>query len=176
MVVNIVSLKTEALLLFSRDLINTYNNEEGNNETNTIFVADEYLKLSIKTHIDNLQKGINALLQPNEYYMRNIGVTRIKLIIKLYNLLNKLVSIHLKNDARFNPSMLLFSMLATWFKELGYENNSKEFIFFSIYPYGEIYDSLLLNVKDLEYKKLNIHMIQIAEDVIIKLDSHTIKG
>jgi len=173
MIIDIVSLKTEALLLFCRDLINTYN-EENHSPQNTIFIADNYLKGFIKNHIDNLQKGINAILQPNEYYLRNMKVTRIRLILKLYNQINKMVSNHLKNDNRFNPSMLLFAMLATWFKELGYENNSKEFIFFSIYPYSEIYDILLLNVKDLEYKKLNINMIQIAEDVIIRLNKEQI--
>jgi len=173
MIIDIVSLKTEALLLFCRDLINTYN-EENHSPQNTIFIADNYLKGFIKNHIDNLQKGINAILQPNEYYLRNMKVTRIRLILKLYNQINKMVSNHLKNDNRFNPSMLLFAMLATWFKELGYENNSKEFIFFSIYPYSEIYDILLLNVKDLEYKKLNINMIQIAEDVILRLNKEQI--
>jgi len=66
--------------------------------------------------------------------------------------------------------MLLFSMLLLWFKELGYEYNSKEFIFFSIYPYTEIYDMLLLGIKDTEYKRLNISMLQIAEDVINELN------
>ena len=174
MIIDIASLKTEALLLFCRDLINTYNNDENENNVNTIFIADIHLKEFIKNHIQNLQKGINAILQPNDYYIRNMRVTRIRLIIKIYNQINKLVSDHLKNNNRFNPSMLLFSMLATWFKELGYENNSKEFIFFSIYPYSEIYDILLLDVKDLEYKKLNINMIQIAEDVIIRLNSYAI--
>lgn len=173
MIVDIVSLKTEALLLFSRDLINTYN-EKDTLSQNTIFITDNYLKDFIRNHIQNLQKGINAILQPNEYYLRNMKVTRIRLILKFYNQINTIVSNHLKNDNRFNPSMLLFSMLAIWFKELGYENNSKEFIFFSIYPYSEIYDILLLNVKDLEYKKLNINMIQIAEDVILRLDKEKI--
>lgn len=173
MIVDIISLKTEALLLFCRDLINTYNNENESNRNN-IFIVDNYLKEFIKNHILNLQKGINAILQPNEYYLRNMKVTRIRLIVKIYNQINKMVSNHLKNDNRFNPSMLLFAMLATWFKELGYENNSKEFIFFSIYPYSEIYDILLLDIKNLEYKKLNINMIQIAEDVIIRLNKEQI--
>jgi hypothetical protein len=172
MVVDVVSLKTEALLLFCRDLINTYNDDKIN--PTSIFITDDYLREFIKNHINNLQKGINAILQPNDYYIRNMKVSRIKLIVKIYNQINIMVSNHLKNDPKFNPSMLLFSMLATWFKELGYENNSKEFIFFSIYPYSEIYDVLLLNVKNLEYKKLNINMIQIAEDVIIRLDKEKI--
>ncbi|MDD2697618.1 MAG: hypothetical protein PHF17_02320 [Arcobacteraceae bacterium] len=172
MVVDTISLKTEALLLFCRDLINTYNQE--NQNQNSVFIADEYLKEFIKSHIDNLQKGINAILQPNDYYIRNMKVTRIRLIIKFYNQINKMLSNYLKEDNRFSPAMLLFSMLATWFKELGYEKNSKEFIFFSIYPYSEIYDMLLLNVKDLEYKKLNINMIQIAENVIIRLNKEPI--
>ncbi len=85
-----------------------------------------------------------------------------------------MVTKHLQKDPRFNHSMLLFAMLTTWFKELGYENKSKEFIFFSIYPYSEIFDILLLNIKNLEYKKLNITMIQIAEDVILRLNKEQI--
>ncbi len=173
MIVDIVSLKTEALLLFCRDLITTYNNQNQNNQ-DSIFITNAYLEEFIGQHIQNLQKGINAIMQPNDYYIRNMKVTRIKLIVELYNKINKMITNHLKDDPRFNPSMLLFAMLATWFKELGYENKSKEFIFFSIYPYSEIYDILLLNVKDLEYKKLNITMIQIAENVIMRLDKEKI--
>lgn len=174
MILNVASLKTEALLLFCRDLINTYNNEDKNNEAKTLFVVDtSHLEL-IQNHINTLQKGIDAILQPNDYYVRNMRVTRIGYIIKFYNKINTTVSNFLKEDRRFNPSMLLFSMLATWFKELGHEYDSKEFIFFSIYPYGEIYDNLLLDVKDDGYKKLNIHMIEIAEKIIIKLQKEQI--
>jgi len=165
-VVNVISLKTEALLLFCRDLITTYNQ----NETETIFKDDENLAKFIEKNVKDIEKGISAILQPNEYYIRNMRVSRIRLIVKFYNQINKSVSKHLQNNARFNPSMLLFSMLLLWFKELGYEYNSKEFIFFSIYPYTEIYDMLLLGIKDTEYKRLNISMLQIAEDVINELN------
>ena len=110
MIIDTVSLKTEALLLFSRDLIATYNKEDGNQYG--IFEADETLTFFIQKHIADLTKGINAILQPNEYYLRNMRVSRIRLIIKFYNQINKMVSNHLKIDPRFNPSMLLFSMLS----------------------------------------------------------------
>lgn len=165
MIINITSVKSEALLLFCRDLIDSYVNNEEN-----IFEIDENLNIFIQKHIDDLQNGVKAILQPNEYYIRNMNVSRIKMIIKYYNFINREVSKFLEIDGRFNPSMLCFSMLATWFKELDKETHSKEYIFFSIYPYGEIYDSLLINIKNNEYKKLNIFMIQIAENIMMKLD------
>jgi hypothetical protein len=165
MIINLKSAKTEALLLFCRDLIDSY--EKSDEE---LFDIDDELKSFVGTHIEQLKKGINAILQPNEYYIRNMTVSRIRIIVKYYNFINKQVSKKLQNDARFNPSMLCFSMLATWFKELDNIADSKEFVFFSIYPYGDIYDSLLIHIKDSEYKKLNIFMIQIAEDIMIKLN------
>ena len=67
--------------------------------------------------------------------------------------------------------MLCFALLTTWFKELGYDNSSKEFIFFALYPYGEIYDEFLIKIKDTNYKMLNLRMINIAEDSMIKLNN-----
>jgi hypothetical protein len=165
MIINLKSAKTESLLLFCRDLIDSY--EKNSDE---LFDVDDGLKNFVASHIEQLKKGINAILQPNEYYIRNMTVSRIRIIVKYYNFINKQVSKKLENDARFNPSMLCFSMLATWFKELGNVSSSKEFIFFNIYPYGDIYDSLLINIQDSEYKKLNISMISIAEDIMIKLN------
>ncbi|MCK5293786.1 MAG: hypothetical protein KAJ49_03975 [Arcobacteraceae bacterium] len=165
MVINISSVKTEALLLFCRDLINSYRLKDDN-----IFNIDDELKIFVSKHIDDLQKAINVIVQPNDYYIRNMRVDRIKIIVKYYNSINQMVSKHLEQLGNFNPSMLCFSLLATWFKELDHETSTKEFLYFGIYPYGEIYDSLLINVTDVQYKRLNITMIQIAEDVMIKLN------
>ena len=168
MIINLKAVKTEALLLFCRDLIESYENNK-----ERIFDTTKELEEFIKEHIENLKKGINAVLQPNDYYIRNIRVSRIKIIMRYYNFINKQISKALENDARFNPAMLCFAMLATWFKELENAKNSKEFIFFDIYPYGYIYDALLVDIKDIEYKKLNIFMVQIAEDIMIKLNNAT---
>jgi hypothetical protein len=66
--------------------------------------------------------------------------------------------------------MLYFSLLAVWFKELDKESKSKKYIYFTIYPYGNVYDKLLLNIKDESFKKLNISMIEIAEKIIYRVD------
>ena len=81
----------------------------------------------------------------------------------------------MKNNTKFNPAMLCFSLLSTWFAELGHEIKSKEFLFFTIYPYGEIYDILLLNNKNIDYKRLNISMINVAEETILKLNKYRFK-
>jgi len=164
LVINISSVKSEALLLFCRDLIGSYKNNDDN-----IFSTKKSFKIFVNTHIEDLQKAINVVLQPNEYYIRNMRVYRIKTIIKCYNYINKMISNHLKKDNSFNPAMLCFALLTTWFKELGYENESKEFIFFSLYPYGEIYDEFLIKITDTDYKMLNLRMIKIAEDSMLKL-------
>ncbi len=160
MVVNISSVKTEALLLFCRDLINSYQADD----TDIIAVNKDLLK------------AINVVVQDIDYYIRNMRVNRINIIVKYYNIINKMVSKYFEFDPQFNPSMLCFSMLATWFKELEHQNNSKEYIYFLIYPYGEIFDKLIVNVTDSEYKKLNIKMIQIAEDIIVRYDKKGLDG
>ena len=165
MVINISSVKSEALLLFCRDLIDSYKNNDDN-----IFSTNKSFKLFVNNHIEDLQKAINVVLQPNEYYIRNIRVARIKVIIKFYNVINELISKHLENNKNFNPAMLCFALLATWFKELDHETTSKEFLYFGLYPYGEIYDNFIINIKNKEYKMLNIKMIQIAEETMLNLN------
>jgi len=163
MILNIEDIKTEALLLFCRDLIQTYQNSDIE-----LFKIDKKLKIFISKHIEDLSKAINTVALPNEYYLRNAKVSRISMIIKQYSSLNKMVSKYLYDNAPFNPAMLCFSLLATWFKELEQATNSKQYVVFTIYPYWEIYDSLLINIEDNDYKKLNSSMIDIAETVILK--------
>ncbi|MGB5867863.1 MAG: hypothetical protein WBG69_08355 [Arcobacteraceae bacterium] len=164
MIINSSKVKTEALLLFSRDLINSY--IDSNDE---VFNISLELKEFINTRTSQLQKAINHSVQPIDYYIRNQRVSRIAMILKSYEYINKNITKHLKDNAKFNPSMLCFALLSTWFAELGNENDSKEFLYFTIYPYSEIYDKLLLNIDNLEYKSLNINMLNIAEDTILKL-------
>lgn len=166
MVVDMSSVKTEALLLFCRDLIDSY--ENSNDDT---FKIDDFTKDFINTNIKDLKKAINVILQDNDYYIRNIKISRIKIILEFYNIINKTISKHLEISNRFNPAMLCFSLLATWFKELENQCDSKEFLYFSLYPYGDIFDLLIINAKYKDYKLLNIAMIEIAEDVMIKLNN-----
>jgi hypothetical protein len=167
MIINSSKVKTEALLLFCRDLIDSYKDNK-----DEIFDVSNELKEFIDERTLQLYKAINVSAQPIDYYLRNQKVSRIAMILKTYEYINKNITKFLKNDTKFNPSMLCFSLLSTWFAELGNEINSKEFLFFSIYPYGEIYDKLLLNLGNTEYKSLNIAMLNVSEATILKLNSY----
>jgi hypothetical protein len=158
MIIDMSSVKTEALLLFCRDLIASYKNDDEDSVT-------------IHNHINDLNKALNVVLQENEYYITHINVSRIKIIVSFYNMINNTINEHLLNKNRFNPSMLCFSLLATWFKELEHQGDSKEYLYFNLYPYGDIFDICIVNNSDTEYKLLNISMIQIAEDVMITLNN-----
>jgi hypothetical protein len=160
------SVKSEALLLFCRDLIAHYKNTDDN-----LYDIKREQKEFIQKYSDDLEKAINVVLQDNKYYLRNKNVSRIKIILNYYNFINKTIENHFKDDARFNPAMLCFSMLATWFKELEHEKNKKEYLYFSIFPYGEIYDNLLINIKDDKFRNLNIMMLEKAENTMIKLNN-----
>ena len=166
MIINSSKIKTEALLLFCRDLINSYIN------TQDLYDDKVQIKQFIDKKINLLLKAINTIVQPSDYYIRNQRVSRIMFIYKTYEYLNRLISKQLNKGDRFNPSMLCFAMLSTWFAELNQGNNDKEYLYFCIYPYSEIYDKLLLNLNDLEYKNLNINMLNIAENSIYKLHNY----
>lgn len=170
MIINSSKVKTEALLLFCRDLISSY--KDNNDE---VFDVTKNIKEFVDDRTLQLLKAINISVQPIDYYLRNKKVSRISMILKTYEYINKNITKLMKNNTRFNPAMLCFSLLSTWFAELGHELQSKEFLFFTIYPYGEIYDRLLLNIENIEYKTLNISMINIAEDTIFKLNTYRFK-
>ncbi|HFU75874.1 MAG TPA: hypothetical protein ENK66_06465 [Arcobacter sp.] len=163
MVFDPIALKSEALLLFTRDLIETYENK---NEI--VFDVDKTIGEFVDFHIQNLKKGINSFVQENSYYLRNRNISRIKMILHYYSLLQKQVENQLNKNDKFDPCMLSFSMLAIWFKELGIESKVKELIFFAIYPYGDVYDKLLVDNYNDEYKKINIKMINLSEKIIMK--------
>ena len=165
MVINLSSVKTEALLLFCRDLIEAYENN-----SSQIYNVDKDTKEFIALNINDLKRAINVVLQKNEYYIKNARVTRIRIILNYYNQINKLITNKLEKNTQFNPSMLCFSLLATWFKELEHQEKSKEFLYFTLYPYGEIFDALIIKKKDKEYKNLNIKMIEISEYAMIILN------
>ena len=171
MIINLSKIKTEALLLLCKDIIISYENSEDEN----FFINDE-----IKNYIKNISKEIlqelKKVTRDNEFYIDNrSSSSRVKEILKAYNFLNEQLSKEFKEGMEFNPSMLYFSFLAMWFKELGKESKSKEYIYFLIYPYTNVYDKLLLNIKDEKFKILNIKMIEIAERVILKYDKYLLK-
>ena len=170
MIINTTKVKSEALLLFCRDLISSYQNNNQNQfgvDTETISYIDE--------QINHLLKAINVTTQPIDYYVRNQKVSRIMMILKSYQFINKEISKSFKEGDNFNPSMLCFALLCSWFAELSIGEEDKEYIYFCLYPYGEVYDKLLLNNKNDEYKNLNLKMLAIAENSIINLHKFRFK-
>lgn len=170
MIINTSKVKTEALLLFTRDLIDSYTLKEEN-----IFDLSLEVEEFVTLRISQVRKALDLSLQPIAYYQRNQNVSRIALIIKAYEFIKTDITKSLQKDKQFNPSMLCFTLLSTWFAELGKAVDSKEFLYFNLYPYSEIYDVLLVKMKDKEYKQLNRSMLQIAEQTIVKLNYYGFK-
>ena len=162
MVFSPIALKSEALLLFIRDLLETYEDKN-----NMAFEVDSSINDFINYHITSLKKGINSFVQENSYYLRNRNISRIKMILHYYRSMEKIVDLHLQKNEKFDPCMLSFGLLAFWFKELGIESKIKELVFFAIYPYGEVYDTLIVENQNEEYKKTNIKMINLAEKIMV---------
>ncbi|QKF80830.1 hypothetical protein CRV08_09115 [Halarcobacter ebronensis] len=171
MILNLSKIKTEALLLFCKDLIDSYIDKEEH-----LFNIDEELDSYINKISKDMLKQINIATLPTKYYIENRNHYRIKAVLNAYNFINKELTIELKKGKAFNPSMLYFSFLAVWFKELDKESKSKEYIYFTIYPYTNVYDKLLINIKDEKFKLLNIKMLEIAEKVVYKLDKLSLKA
>lgn len=170
MIINLSKIKTEALLLLCKDIISSYKDKKIDK-----FSINEDIDIYMEDISKEILKQLENLTRDNSFYLKNKKSARIKSILNAYNFLNKELSNELKEGVEFNPSMLYFSMLAMWFKELGKESKSKEYIYFLIYPYSNVYDKLLLNIEDEKFKLLNIKMIEIAERVILKYDSLSFK-
>lgn len=169
MIINISKVKSESLLLFCRDLIESYKKDSA------AFDIDEQLKQFVDERTDQLLKAINVYCQDIPYYLRNAKVSRISMILKGYNFLNDTLSKKLQQRQLFNPAMLCFTLLSTWFAELSQCKDDKDFLFFTRYPYSEIYDKLLIEVENEEYKKLNLSMLLISEEAILKLHGYGFK-
>lgn len=170
MILNLSKIKTEALLLFCKDLILSYHNSQ-----ERLFDVDDEINTYIENITEDFFKNIELRTFPSEHYLSNRKHYRIKAVLNAYNLINVEVSKYLQEGKAFNPAMLYFSMLAVWFKELNKEPKSKEYIYFILYPYANVYDKLLINIKDEKFKLLNIQMIEIAEHVIFALDKKSFK-
>lgn len=167
MILNISKIKTEALLIFCKDIILSYNLKE-----DIHFNVDENTKEYINSVTNDILSQLQIITQPNEFYLNKQSNSRTKAVLAAYNFINKTLSNELQDGKTFNPSMLYLSLMATWFSELSKESKSKEFIYFSMYPYADVYDKLLINIKDIRFKTLNICMIDLAEKIIYKFDNY----
>ncbi|MDY0052237.1 MAG: hypothetical protein RBR65_06810 [Aliarcobacter sp.] len=158
-------------MLFCRDLIFSYKDKVDSED----YSIDKDIIENFNNIGNDMLKQIKNVTFPEKYYLENRRNSRIKAILEGYNFINKEISKNLKENQSFNPSMLYFSLLALWFKELNKESRSKEYIYFIIYPYSHVYDKLLVEMKNKEFKKLNIEMIELAEKVIYKFDKYSFK-
>ena len=171
MILNLSKIKTESLLLFCRDLILSYKDKDDIEK----YVMDKDIIEKFNNIGNDMLKQISNVTLPQSYYIQNRKHYRIKAILDGYNFINNEISKNLKQNEEFNPSMLYFSLLALWFKELNKESKSKEYIYFILYPYSNVYDKLLVEIKDKEFKLLNIKMIELAEKVIYNFDKYSFK-
>ncbi len=167
MIINTTKVKSEALLLFCRDLITSYQKSN----TNQFEILEETVSY-VDNQIEDILKAINITTQPIDYYLRNQKVSRIAFILRGYEYLNRQISKSFQQGDNFNPSMLCFALLCSWFAELSMSKEDKEFIYFTIYPYTEVYDKLLLNNSDESYRNLNIKMLTIAENTIVQFHKY----
>lgn len=168
MILNVSKIKTESLLLFCKDLILSYKDRV---DVNDYGMDKEVIEKFNNIGNDMLKQILNVTF-PQNYYLQNRKHYRIKAILDGYNFINDEISKNLKENEAFNPSMLYFSLLAVWFKELNKESRSKEYIYFLLYPYSQVYDKLLIEIKNKEFRTLNIKMIELAENVIYKFDKY----
>ncbi len=169
MILNLSKIKTESLLLFCKDLILSYKDKDDIEK----YAMDKDIIEKFNNIGNDMLKQISNVTLPSNYYIQNRKHYRIKAILDGYNFINSEVSKNLKQNEEFNPSMLYFSLLALWFKELNKESKSKEYIYFIIYPYANAYDEFLVGIKDKNFKLLNIKMIELAEKIIYKFDKYS---
>ena len=169
MILNLSKIKTESLLLFCRDLILSYKDKDDIEK----YVMDKDIIEKFNNIGNDMLTQISNVTLPSNYYIQNRKHYRIKAILDGYNFINNEVSKNLKQNEEFNPSMLYFSLLAVWFKELNKESKSKEYIYFILYPYANAYDKFLVEIKNKEFKQLNIKMIELAEKIILKFDKYS---
>ena len=168
MILNVSKIKTESLLLFCKDLILSYKDRVDVND----YGIDKDVIEKFNNIGNDMLKQILNVTYPEKYYLENRKHYRIRAVLDGYNFINNEISKSLKENETFNPSMLYFSLLAVWFKELNKESRSKEYIFFLLYPYSQVYDKLLIEIKNKEFRLLNIKMIELAENLIYKFDKY----
>ena len=171
MILNVSKIKTESLLLFCKDLILSYKDKDDIEK----YIMDKEVIEKFNNIGNDMLKQITNITYPQNYYLQNRKHYKIKAILDGYNFINKEISKSLKQNEEFNPSMLYFSLLALWFKELNKESKSKEYIYFILFPYYNVYDKFLVEIKDKDFKLLNIKMIELAEKVIYKFDKYNFR-
>ena len=165
MILNLTKIKTEALLLFCKDLIQAYEQ----NSSNFFNIEDEIIKF-IDDEIIKLLDQINKCTKRKEYYLNKQTNFHIRAVLKSYDQINLQISKNFNEKEPFNPSMLCFALLSTWFAELEKESKSPEYLYFSLYSYSIVYDKLMIEANNSQFKLINIKMLNIAESTIKQYD------
>jgi hypothetical protein len=166
MILNLSKIKTEALLLFCKDLIQAYE-QSGSNFFNIEDEIINFVDIEIKKVLDQ----INNTTKRKEYYLSKQTNFHIRAVLKSYDQLNSQISKNFSTNEPFNPSMLCFALLSTWFAELEKERKSPEYLYFSLYSYSIIYDKLMIEANNSQFKLINIKMLNIAESSIKQYDN-----
>lgn len=165
MILNLSKIKTEALLLFCKDLIDAYKQNSSN-----LFNIESHIILFIDTQINKIVDQIELSTKRKEYYLSKQTNYHIRAVLKSYDQLNFQISSSFSEKEPFNPSMLCFALLSTWFAEFEKESKSPEYLYFSLYSYSIVYDKLMIESNNSQFKLINIKMLNIAESVIKQYD------
>jgi hypothetical protein len=169
MIINIEQIKTEALLIFCKDLIISYQNSKI-----VVDIENEIIeKMQIQT--DLILKEIDKIIKPYNFYLQNQNNFKIKAILNAHSFLITFCNKEFKNNEVFNPFILVLSILTYWFGEFGKGKNIKQYIFFSIYPFCEIYDNFFVKTKNTNYKIINLKTIEIAEELTKAYNNQIVK-
>lgn len=164
MIINISDIKTEALLIFCRDIFASYK------DSSLLLEIEPELWGYFQEQNEILLSEINAIIQPNSFYIKGSMAYKNRAIIKYYQHLNNITSSFFKTEQPFNPMLFVISLLTYWFVEYGYEKKSKKYLFFHLFPFVELYDKFLYSVNDTNYKIINITTIDISQKIIEKFN------
>ena len=99
MILNLSKIKTESLLLFCKDLILSYKDNE---DLENYGVDKEILEEFNNIGNDMLKQILNVTLSQN-YYLENRKHYRIKAILDGYNYINTEISKNHKQNKEYNP-------------------------------------------------------------------------
>ena len=169
MIINVEKIKTEALLIFCKDLIIAYKNSEI-----VVDIESELIeKMEIQT--DLILKEIEKIIKPYDFYLEHQNNFKIKAILNAHSFLITHCNKRFKNNQLFNPFILVLSILTYWFGEFEKGKNIKQYIFFSIYPFCEIYDNFFVKMKNTSYKIVNLKTIEIAEELTKTYNNQIVK-
>ena len=96
MILNISKIKTEALLLFCKDIILSYNLKD-----DVTFDVDEGTKKYITSITNDILKQLQNVTHPNEFYLQKQSNTKARAVLGTYNFINKSLSNELQNGKTF---------------------------------------------------------------------------